>query len=111
MEQEIGLKLLDDALSFIGGLPLQARKKIYYNIDRVLFGERSAEIFKKLGNTEIREFRTLCDKTTYRLFAFWDKREKAFVVATHGIVKKTRKTPAKEIAKAERIRKEYFNEL
>ena len=30
------------------------------------------------------------------------------VVATHGIVKKTMKTPVKEIAKAEEIRKEYF---
>lgn len=34
----------------------------------------------------------------------------AIVIATHGIVKKTQKTPPKEIAKAERIRTEYFNE-
>jgi phage-related protein len=32
------------------------------------------------------------------------------VVATHGFIKKTQKTPAKEIAKAEAIRKEYFND-
>lgn len=44
-----------------------------------------------------------------RLFAFWDKDKEAFVVATHGIVKKTQKTPLKEILKAEEIRKEYFN--
>ena len=30
------------------------------------------------------------------------------VIATHGFTKKTQKTPGKEIAKAERIRKEYF---
>ena len=30
------------------------------------------------------------------------------VIATHGIIKKTQKTPAKEIAKAETIKKEYF---
>ena len=30
-------------------------------------------------------------------------------IATHGIVKKTQKTPLKEITKAEEIRKEYFN--
>jgi phage-related protein len=30
------------------------------------------------------------------------------VVATHGIVKKTQKTPKSEIAKAEGIRKLYF---
>lgn len=32
------------------------------------------------------------------------------VVVTHGIVKKTQKTPAKEIAKAERIMREYFED-
>jgi phage-related protein len=31
------------------------------------------------------------------------------LAATHGIVKKTQKTPLKEITKAEEIRKEYFN--
>ena len=36
-------------------------------------------------------------------------RSKTLVIATHGIVKKTQKTPLKEIAKAEEIRKEYFN--
>lgn len=39
---------------------------------------------------------------------FLDTEECALVIATHGIVKKTQKTPAKEIAKAEKIRKEYF---
>ena len=32
------------------------------------------------------------------------------VIATHGIVKKTQRTPIKEIRKAEEIRKEYFND-
>lgn len=40
---------------------------------------------------------------------FWDTEEDTLVIATHGIVKKTQKTPLKEIAKAEEIRKEYFN--
>jgi phage-related protein len=30
------------------------------------------------------------------------------VVCTHGILKKTQKTPKKEIEKAERIRKQYL---
>ena len=34
--------------------------------------------------------------------------EETLVIATHGIIKKTQKTPSKEIAKAEAIRKEYF---
>ncbi|KDS12524.1 hypothetical protein M082_3742 [Bacteroides fragilis str. 3725 D9 ii] len=31
------------------------------------------------------------------------------VIATHGFIKKTQKTPSKEITKAEEIRKIYFN--
>lgn len=31
-------------------------------------------------------------------------------MVTHGIVKKTQKTPKKEIEKAERIRQKYFND-
>jgi phage-related protein len=46
----------------------------------------------------------------YRLFAFWDTETETLVVATHGIIKKTQKTPQKEIQRAEEIRKEYFNE-
>ena len=41
--------------------------------------------------------------------AFLDTEKETLVIATHGIVKKTQKTPLKEIAKAEEIRKEYFN--
>jgi phage-related protein len=43
--------------------------------------------------------------------AFWDKTNKTdtLVIATHGIVKKTNKMPAKEIDKADKIRKAYFN--
>ena len=67
------------------------------------------ELFKKLENTEIWELRTLFNGICYRLFAFWDNEIKALVMVTHGIVKKTQKTPQKEIEKAERMRLEYFN--
>jgi len=43
------------------------------------------------------------------IFAFWDTQTDTLVIATHGIIKKTQKTPKKEIAKAERIRQEYSN--
>lgn len=58
---------------------------------------------------EIWEFRTLYNGNCYRLFSFWDTENETFIIATHGIVKKSQKTPAKEIEKAEKIRKEYFN--
>ena len=48
------------------------------------------------------------NKTAYRLFSFWDTETETLVIATHGIIKKTQKTPSKEIAKAEQMRKMYF---
>ena len=44
----------------------------------------------------------------YRLLAFWNKEGERLVVCTHGIVKKTWRVPAKEIERAERIRKKYI---
>ena len=46
---------------------------------------------------------------SYRLFAFWDTSSSSIVIATHGFIKKTQKTPKKEIARAEEIRKQYFD--
>ncbi len=74
-----------------------------------IVGRILAFYIKKLENTEIWEFRTLYNGICYRLFSFWDTEEDTLVIATHGIIKKTQKTPLKEIAKAEEIRKEYFN--
>lgn len=88
---------------------MAAGNKLYYNITRIQQGERNSELFKKLENTDIWEFRTIYNGIQYRLFAFWDTEKETLVVATHGIIKKTQKTPAKEIAKAEAIRKKYFS--
>lgn len=69
----------------------------------------SAFEFNKL-KVEIWEFRTLFNKTHYRVYAIWDKTEikDTVVASTHGIIKKTDKTPLGDIEKAERIRKRYF---
>lgn len=102
------LALLEEAKDFLQSLPEQAYKKILYNVDRVARGEKNRELFKKLENSEIWEFRTLYKGVAYRLFAFWDTDTQTLVIATHGIIKKTQKTPKKEIARAEAIRKQYF---
>jgi phage-related protein len=46
------------------------------------------------------------------LFAFWDKADsgKTLVISTHGIVKKTSKTPDSEIQKAKQVRSRYFED-
>ena len=101
--------LTEEAQAFLDAQPFKAQQKIYYNIFKVEEGVMKVDIFKKLENTEIREFRTLYNGICYRLFSFWDTEEETLVIATHGIIKKTQKTPLKEIAKAEEIRKEYFS--
>ena len=107
--QPITIMLSDEAKAFIRLQPFKAQQKIYYNIFKVEGGVMDKELFKKLENNEIWELRTLFNGICYRLFAFWDNEIKALVMVTHGIVKKTQKTPQKEIEKAERMRLEYFN--
>lgn len=107
---EIELLMTEDAKYFLASLEDDVINKILYNIDRVLKGEKNQTLFKKLDKTDIWEFRTLFRKNSYRLFAFWDTTDETLIIATHGIIKKTQKTPLKEIAKAERIRKRYFEQ-
>lgn len=109
MEYVFRVMLTDEAVDFLSSMPAQARDKMNGNISRAAKGERNTEIFKKLQNSEIWEFRAEHRRISYRLFSFWDSDEETLVIATHGIVKKTQKTPSKEIAKAEAIRKKYFN--
>lgn len=108
--QIIQVTFLDRARDFVSSLPEKVKRKITYNLLKVQGGEIDKELFKKLENSDIWEFRTLFNGVCYRLFAFWDTETCALIVATHGIVKKTQKTPKKEIEKAEAIRLEYFND-
>ncbi len=99
---------MDPANEFINSLPEKAKKKIAYNINRVSNGEMDNELFKKLGDTDIWEFRTLFNGVKYRLLAFWDTEQNSIVVATHGFVKKTQKTSQQEIERAKALRAEYY---
>lgn len=110
MDYKFRVEFLQDVKEFLDGLDEKTRDKIFYNI----WKSRSTsdkELFKKLQD-EIWEFRTLHNKTYYRLFAFWDKSNKqnTVVISTHGLIKKTNKLPKKEIEKAERLREKYFSE-
>ena len=86
------------------------QEKITYNFLKIQQGLISKELFKKLEGTEILEFRTLFNGNCYRLFSFWDTDTETLIIATHGIIKKTQKTPKKEIPKAEIIKQEYFKQ-
>ena len=107
-EYKLRVVLMDEALTFVRSLPLKVQQKITYNFKKTELGVMDKELFKKLENSEIWEFRTLFNGNCYRLFSFWDTETETLVIATHGIIKKSQKTPPKEITKAEEIRKKNF---
>lgn len=108
MTEKFKVEFLKEVFEFLDELDEKAREKILFNIDKAKVKSDNT-LFKKL-TSDIWEFRTLFNKKQYRLFAFWDKTDKkvTIVIATHGIIKKTQKTPKKEINKATELMKKYF---
>lgn len=98
----------EETVVFLNSLDIKARAKIMYNINKCKY-VIDKELFKKLNEREIWEFRTSYGGISYRILAFWDTETEALVLTTHGFVKKKQRTPAKEIEKAEEIRRQYFN--
>jgi phage-related protein len=108
VKPKFAVKLLEEAELFIDSLPDKARDKIIYNLNKARMSS-DKELFKKLSG-EIWEFRTLYQSIAYRLFAFWakSKKDRALVIITHGLIKKTEKTPKADLAKSLRLRTSYF---
>ncbi|KAA6310534.1 hypothetical protein EZS27_038176, partial [termite gut metagenome] len=87
-----------DAMEFLQRIESKTREKIIYNIDKARY-TLDPKLFKKLTGSDIWEFRTSYNGKQYRLLAFWDKTQNmdTLVIATHGCIKKTDKTPVNEI--------------
>jgi len=108
MNHRFEVILLEEVLLFLRSLEKKHSEKIIYNIRKAQL-KNDPEIFKKLTD-DIWEFRTLYQGLQYRLLAFWDKTsaENILVISTHGFIKKQSKVPKKEIEKAMKARKNYF---
>ena len=65
-----------------------------------------AKFFRKLVDTELYECRVRWESNIFRLFCFFDRNDK--IVITNGFVKKTQKTPQREIERAKRYRRDYL---
>ncbi|MEZ4915342.1 MAG: type II toxin-antitoxin system RelE/ParE family toxin [Chitinophagales bacterium] len=89
-------------------------EKVKNKIDEVLFMitiiERiPTKFFKSIeGVKGLFEIRIEFESNIYRIFCCFDKG--SLVVLFNGFQKKARRTPSKEIAKAEKIMQEYFNQ-
>jgi phage-related protein len=111
MEQRFDVRFLPEAVAFIEGLDTKDREKVLYNIRKAQFSN-DPELLKKITDT-IWEFRTLYNRTYYRIFAFWHKtgKRQSLILATHGLIKKTGKTPSGDLEKAERIRHAFLKQI
>ncbi len=110
MKKRIEIILLPEAERYFERLPFKMQRKFASTFDKTKLGYKG-EWFKKLKGTDgIFEFRTRDESGFYRLFAFWDTRQdfETLIIGTHGLQKKTNKTPQTEIKRAERIKRFYF---
>lgn len=109
IQPKFKILMLSEADEFLASLDKKIRDKIIYNIKKSAITIDN-ELFKKLEGTDIWEFRTLYNGNCYRMLAFWDKETNSLVVATHGFIKKTDKTPKQEIKHAEQLKERYYKE-
>jgi len=113
VSKPIEIILLPDAEKFVDNIEISARKKMFYAIRKTkmrVFGDW----FEKLKSSkDIFEFRVKDSNKFFRLFAFWDSTGEieTLIVCTHGLIKKSNKTPKKDIEKAEMIKEKYFKGL
>ncbi|MBR1769238.1 MAG: type II toxin-antitoxin system RelE/ParE family toxin [Bacteroidales bacterium] len=101
--------ILKPAQDFLNSLDKNIKRKIDINMANAQ-KENDTRLFKKLSGSDIWEFRTKFQSMEYRLLAFWDKTQNKLVVVSNGFVKKSQKTPEKEIKKAEQIMKLYYKQ-
>lgn len=100
----------DKFLNFYKSQDAKVQLKIEYVLDLVRFEERvPAKFFKLLQNTDdIWEIRVITAFKSIRILSFLD--EGNMVILTNCFLKKSQKTPKKEIHLAEQLKKEYLNE-
>ena len=84
------------------------QEKVQYGLLLLKTQDRLPKKFVKLIRDGIYELRTEYGGNIYRVFFIFD--DGKIVVLFNGFQKKTQKTPPGEIARAERIMTEYYNE-
>ncbi|HXX80231.1 MAG TPA: type II toxin-antitoxin system RelE/ParE family toxin [Thermodesulfovibrionales bacterium] len=93
---------------FLDSLPGKAAQKVAWVLNLIEdLNIVPSTYFRKLVSTEeIWECRIQLGSNAYRIFCFFDGH--SIVVLTHGLIKKTQKTPQREIERAEAYRRDYL---
>ncbi len=82
------------------------KDKIDYVLQIVISVQRIPIKFFKHLEDGIYEIRIEASSNIYRIFTFFD--DNKLVILLHGFQKKTQKTPRKEIERAKKMRKDYY---
>ena len=85
-----------------------AEQKVYYSIDMLKTQQHISKKFVEHKREGVYELKTEYEGNIYRVLFCFD--EGHVVILFNGFQKKTQKTPKNEIALAEKLRKEYFDE-
>lgn len=93
-------------IEFFMSLQDGAKRKISYVLDMLKTQERLSSNFIKHIREGIFEMRASHEGNIYRVFFIFD--EGNIVMLFNGFQKKSQKTPEKEIEKAIRLKKEYY---
>ena len=97
-------------LDFFETLEIQVKQKFNWTMKLISTLERvPSKYFKYIkSSTGLYEVRVEYEGNIYRVFGFFD--EGNLVILINGFQKKSQETPRKEIEKAEKIKKQYYDE-
>ncbi len=111
MKRTVLLYETEDKKSYVKDFLLSLDDKIRNEIIKIIKLLQDVDVlsepyFKKLTNTDgIWEIRKKFGSNSYRIFFFFDEN---IAILTHGLLKKTTKTPKQDIIKAEKIKNNYL---
>lgn len=91
---------------FYNPLQKKLKDKVDYVLQIIISVERVSTKFFKHLEDGIYEIRIEYRSDIYRIFSFFE--DGKLVILLHGIQKKTQRTPRKEIERAKKLRKEYY---
>ena len=91
---------------FYNPLDKKLKDKVDYVLQIIISVERISTKFFKHLDDGIYEIRIEYKSDVYRIFSFFD--EGRLVILLHGFQKKTQKTPRKELDRAKKLRREYY---
>lgn len=100
----------DHFLNFFRQQPEKTKKKMEYVLMLIRTQEHISQRFLKYmeGTDALYEIRVETENKNYRIFCCFD--EDRIVILFNAFLKKTQKTPRKEMEKAVRLKKAYFKE-